>query len=80
MHWRCLKSVACFGRPFDPCEAERCVLIGWSCFALDLACSFYAISPQIHLHTYLDQDLWNSLNKHPILALAFDIIPFYCRI
>jgi hypothetical protein len=27
-HWHCPKSVPCSGGPFDPCEAERHVLIG----------------------------------------------------
>jgi hypothetical protein len=54
VHWRCPMSIACSGGPIDPCEAERHVMIGRSCFALDLACPFYAISAQIHLHTYLD--------------------------
>jgi hypothetical protein len=30
----------------DPYEAKRCILIGRSCFALDLACSFHAIFPK----------------------------------
>jgi hypothetical protein len=28
VHWHCPKPVACFGGPFNPCETERCVLIG----------------------------------------------------
>jgi hypothetical protein len=31
MSWCCPKAVACSVGPFDPCETERCILIGW-CF------------------------------------------------
>jgi hypothetical protein len=78
--WCCPKSVSCSSGPLDPCEARWCVLISRRLCTLDLACSFHSFLAQIHLHTYLDQQLWNSLDKHPILVLAFIIIPFLCRI
>jgi hypothetical protein len=73
-------SLFCSGGPFDLCEAESRVLIGLRFCTLDRACSFHVFSAQLHLHTCLDQHLWNLLDKHPILLLDFFIILFLCKI
>jgi hypothetical protein len=70
--WRYPKAVACPGGHFDPCEAERCILIGrrllpWieGCVSLLLRCIFSLID--LHINIY--QHLWNLLVITPTTSV-----------